>query len=83
MTATTLQNREGRNMSDVSLRILRNGEWQTLPTDIFAGKSGIVFSLPGAFTPTCASTHLPRHNPIRWPCCRAKAVRSAPRRSRC
>jgi peroxiredoxin len=27
--------------------------------DIFAGKRVVVFSLPGAFTPTCSSTHLP------------------------
>jgi len=28
-------------------------------TDIFKGKRVVVFSLPGAFTPTCSSTHLP------------------------
>jgi thioredoxin-dependent peroxiredoxin len=28
--------------------------------DIFGGKKVVVFSLPGAFTPTCSSTHLPR-----------------------
>ena len=27
--------------------------------DIFAGKKVIVVALPGAFTPTCSSTHLP------------------------
>ena len=27
--------------------------------DIFAGKSVIIVALPGAFTPTCSSTHLP------------------------
>jgi peroxiredoxin len=27
--------------------------------DIFGGKSVIIVSLPGAFTPTCSSTHLP------------------------
>jgi thioredoxin-dependent peroxiredoxin len=35
-------------------------KWQDVTTkDIFAGKKVIVFSLPGAFTPTCSSTHLP------------------------
>jgi peroxiredoxin len=24
----------------------------------------VVFSLPGAFTPTCSSTHLPRYNEV-------------------
>jgi len=27
--------------------------------DIFAGRRVIIFALPGAFTPTCSSTHLP------------------------
>ncbi len=34
--------------------------WQDVTSDdIFAGKRVIVFALPGAFTPTCSSTHLP------------------------
>lgn len=34
--------------------------WQdTTSEDIFGGKSVVVFSLPGAYTPTCSSTHLP------------------------
>jgi thioredoxin-dependent peroxiredoxin len=34
--------------------------WQDVSTDeIFKGKKIIVFGLPGAFTPTCSSTHLP------------------------
>lgn len=28
-------------------------------SDLFKGKRCVVFSLPGAFTPTCSSTHLP------------------------
>jgi len=35
--------------------------WQDVTsTEIFKGKKVIVFALPGAFTPTCSSTHLPR-----------------------
>ena len=34
--------------------------WQDVTTaDIFKGKKVIIVALPGAFTPTCSSTHLP------------------------
>ena len=34
--------------------------WQDLTSDeIFNGKTVVVLALPGAFTPTCSSTHLP------------------------
>jgi peroxiredoxin len=34
--------------------------WQDVTSDdIFKGKNVVLFSLPGAFTPTCSSTHLP------------------------
>ena len=39
--------------------------WQDTTTkDIFAGKRVVVFALPGAFTPTCSSTHLPRYEAL-------------------
>jgi peroxiredoxin len=39
--------------------------WEDKTTqDIFAGKKVIVFSLPGAFTPTCSSSHLPRYDEL-------------------
>jgi thioredoxin-dependent peroxiredoxin len=39
--------------------------WQDRTTqEIFGGKRVIVFSLPGAFTPTCSSTHLPRYEEL-------------------
>jgi len=33
-------------------------------TDLFAGRRSVVFSLPGAFTPTCSSTHLPGYEKV-------------------
>ena len=35
-------------------------EWHDLTSeDMFTGKRVVLFALPGAFTPTCSSTHLP------------------------
>lgn len=35
-------------------------DWKDVTSeDLFKGKRCVVFSLPGAFTPTCSSTHLP------------------------
>ena len=58
-------NREGHQVPDVEFRVRENNEWKTVTTkEIFAGKTVVVFSLPGAFTPTCSSTHLPRYNEL-------------------
>ena len=39
--------------------------WQDVTSsDIFDGKTVVVFALPGAFTPTCSSTHLPRYEEL-------------------
>ena len=36
-------------------------EWKDVSSDdLFKGKNVVVFSLPGAFTPTCSTSHLPR-----------------------
>ena len=60
-----LKNMEGSNVPEVDLRIRRDGDWANVTTDdLFAGKTVVVFSLPGAFTPTCSSTHLPRYNEL-------------------
>jgi glutaredoxin-like protein len=59
------ENREGQNVPQVTFRTRRNHEWVDVTTDdIFKGKTVIVFSLPGAFTPTCSSTHVPRYNQL-------------------
>ncbi len=60
-----LTNQEGRKVPAVTFHTRRNHEWVDLSSDdIFAGKTVVVFSLPGAFTPTCSSTHVPRYNQL-------------------
>ena len=60
-----LENREGQRVPNVTFRTRQNDEWVDVTTDeIFAAKRVIVFSLPGAFTPTCSSSHLPRYNEL-------------------
>jgi glutaredoxin-like protein len=59
------ENREGKRVPQVNFRTRVNNEWKDVSTDdIFKGKTVVVFSLPGAFTPTCSSTHLPRYNEL-------------------
>ena len=60
-----LQNREGQRVPNVTFRVRENNEWKNVTTDdLFKGKTVVLFSLPGAFTPTCSSTHLPRFNEL-------------------
>ena len=45
---------------DESIKHENPFRWQDVTTaDIFANKSVVIVALPGAFTPTCSSTHLP------------------------
>ena len=56
---------QGKRVPDVTFRTREDHNWVERSTDdIFAGKSVIVFSLPGAFTPTCSSSHVPRFNQL-------------------
>jgi glutaredoxin-like protein len=58
-------NHEGQAVPQVIFRTRREHEWVNLTTDeIFQDKTIVVFSLPGAFTPTCSSTHVPRYNQL-------------------
>jgi glutaredoxin-like protein len=61
----TLTSREGQRVPDVTFKAREYGQWKELSTaDLFAGKTVIVFSLPGAFTPTCSTAHVPRYNEL-------------------
>jgi glutathione-dependent peroxiredoxin len=56
---------EGQSVPDVSFLLRRGGQWATLSSgELFKGRNVVVFSLPGAFTPTCSSSHLPRYNEL-------------------
>jgi len=60
-----LENKEGQNVPAVTFRTRRNHEWVDVTSDeVFSNKTVVLFSLPGAFTPTCSSTHVPRYNQL-------------------
>jgi len=59
------ENKEGTKVPEVTFKTRKEGNWLDVTSaSVFAGKKVIVFSLPGAFTPTCSSTHLPRYNDL-------------------
>lgn len=60
-----LINKTGQTVPQVTFRTRHQDQWVDVTTDdIFKGKTVVVFSLPGAFTPTCSSSHLPRYNEL-------------------
>lgn len=60
-----LTNKVGHPVPDVTFRTRADGEWKSLSSrDLFKGKRVVLFALPGAFTPTCSTTHLPRYNEL-------------------
>jgi glutaredoxin-like protein len=59
------ENHEGKAVPEVTFHIRENNAWKEVTTrELFKGQTVAVFSLPGAFTPTCSSTHLPRYNEL-------------------
>ena len=57
--------REGQAVPQVTFHTRKGDQWVNVTTDeLFKNKTVIVFSLPGAFTPTCSSSHLPRYNEL-------------------
>jgi len=56
---------EGQAVPQVTFKARLDDQWRDLSTDgLFKDKTVVVFSLPGAYTPTCSSTHLPRFNEL-------------------
>ena len=69
-----LKNIEGQRVPEVTFRTRDGSQWKDVKTsDVFAGKKVVVFALPGAFTPTCSSAHVPRYNEL-LPAFKAKGV---------
>lgn len=67
--------REGARVPQARLHRLENGEPRPIDSqELFApGRTVVAFALPGAFTPTCSSQHLPRYEELA-PTLRAQGV---------
>lgn len=61
----SFEDKTGQQVPNVTFHTHQNDEWVDVSTDeLFKGKKVVLFSLPGAFTPTCSSSHLPRYNEL-------------------
>ncbi|MGH8191739.1 MAG: peroxiredoxin [Rhodanobacteraceae bacterium] len=49
----------GDRIPAATFAVLRDGVQQLTTDDVFRGKKVVLFSVPGAFTPTCSEKHLP------------------------
>jgi peroxiredoxin len=51
---------EGSRLPDATFRIITDDGPAEMPSsEVFAGKTVLLFAVPGAFTPTCNARHLP------------------------
>ena len=58
-------NMEGKRIPEVTFRTRVDGQWKDVSSkELFANKKVVAFALPGAFTPTCSSSHVPRYNEL-------------------
>lgn len=59
------QDQSGKPVPDVTFKIRDDYRWvEKSSQEIFGGKRVVLFALPGAFTPTCSSVHLPAYNDL-------------------
>lgn len=49
----------GESIPEATLNLLRDGVQTVTTSELFGGKKVVLFSVPGAFTPTCSAKHLP------------------------
>ena len=55
-----MAHKEGHNVPYIQWKMRVDGEWEIVDSDFwFKDKTVVVFSLPGAFTPTCSTQQLP------------------------
>lgn len=60
-----LQDLTGQRVPLITFNVREGHAWVEKNTnDYFARKRVVLFALPGAYTPTCSSTHLPRYNEL-------------------
>jgi len=60
-----LPDKTGQHVPQVTFHTRSGHEWVDVTSDeLFKGKTVVVFSLPGAVTPTCSSSHVPRYNQL-------------------
>ena len=60
-----LPNREGQRVPDATFKTRRDNQWVDISSaELFKGKTVVLFALPGAYTPTCSSSHLPGFNTL-------------------
>jgi peroxiredoxin/glutaredoxin len=60
-----LADKTGQRVPLVTFKIRDDYQWVTKTSDdFFKSKRVILFALPGAFTPTCSTVHLPRYNEL-------------------
>jgi len=56
---------EGKPVPRVTFKTRSGGQARDVDSDaLFKGKTVVVFALPGAYTPTCSTAHLPRFNEL-------------------
>lgn len=49
----------GARIPSIALNVIKDGVQAITTDEIFAGRKVLLFSVPGAFTPTCSAKHLP------------------------
>ncbi len=62
----SLEDKSGQKVPQVTFQTREGHSWvKKTSDDYFKGKRVVLFALPGAYTPTCSSTHLPRYSELR------------------